>query len=216
MENTPAGTPPARATLSTLNPEQLTLLEAALEATNPVIATAARLMGRLGLRVGEVHGLRWKHIAVRAGIAPQLTITQEITKTGYARTLPLTGQLAHTIGNYRERQWQDHETGTAHQLHHNSPDCFDEEPVIAHRTGAPYAIRTFQWAIGRASTSALGYKIKPHALRHSFATNLLRHTNTRVVQSALGHRSLRSTQIYTHPSMQDLREALEKTETATP
>lgn len=52
-------------------------------------------------------------------------------------------------------------------------------------------------------------KVSPHTLRHTFATDLLRRTgNLELVRRALGHSDISTTQIYTHLTDADLKEAM--------
>jgi len=60
-----------------------------------------------------------------------------------------------------------------------------------------------------AERAGLGSWVHPHTLRHTFATDLYRQTkDLRLVQKALGHSSISTTQIYTHIVDSELEEAM--------
>lgn len=74
--------------------------------------------------------------------------------------------------------------------------------------GKPYSSTSVRKVLKRAVKKANIHKpVKPHTLRHSFATHLLENgTNLRYIQTLLGHTSAKTTEIYTHVTTKVLEE----------
>jgi integrase/recombinase XerC len=85
-------------------------------------------------------------------------------------------------------------------------------PVYVNRFGGRLTTRSVARMLEKyLLQTGLDLRTSPHTLRHSFATHLLNHgADIRSVQELLGHKSLGTTQIYTHLSTASLREAYER------
>ena len=86
------------------------------------------------------------------------------------------------------------------------------DAVFLNKNGTRLNVRSVGRSLHKYLAEAgLDPQASPHSLRHSFATHLLDHgADIRSVQELLGHRSLATTQIYTHVSTQRLRDSYHK------
>lgn len=92
------------------------------------------------------------------------------------------------------------------------PDKVKGNPVFLGSTGIRITARSVERMVEKyIKETGLNRKISPHTLRHSFATHLLNAgADIRSIQELLGHKNLVTTQIYTHVSLEAMREAYDR------
>lgn len=86
------------------------------------------------------------------------------------------------------------------------------KPLFLNARGQRLSQRTLQRIVARRRALAgVSEDVTPHSLRHSYATHLLTGgADLKTVQQLLGHESLATTQVYTHVSVERLREVIAK------
>ena len=69
----------------------------------------------------------------------------------------------------------------------------------------------YKYLVNLAKENGITKEISPHTIRHSFATHLLQGgTDLRIVQELLGHENLSTTQLYTHLTVDRLKNVINK------
>lgn len=148
-----------------------------------------------GLRVSELAGLNEGDLDLGEGIA----IVRGKGKR--ERLSPIGSHASRAL-----RKWLN-----VRKVHAREPRGA-AGPLFVNRFGRRLTTRS----VGRMlekylAVTGLDRRTTPHTLRHSFATHLLDHgADIRSVQELLGHKSLVTTQIYTHVSVSALKTAYEK------
>jgi integrase/recombinase XerC len=87
-----------------------------------------------------------------------------------------------------------------------------DDPLFLSRSGGPIGRRQIQLRFHHwLKKAGITHHLTVHSTRHTFATNLYRQSrDLRLVQTALGHRHISTTEIYAQVEDKTLRRALEK------
>ena len=142
-----------------------------------------------GLRVSELSDLKITSINYDVGFV------RAVGKGSKERIIPLGMKAREAIGKYLLR--------ARPKLLKNQTN----DTLFLSRLGKKIS-RQSLWAVIKfyACKANIKKNIKPHTLRHTFATHLLEHgADLRSVQEMLGHADISTTQIYTHVDKERLK-----------
>lgn len=150
-----------------------------------------------GLRVSELAGLNPEDLAAQAGFV------RVRGKGNRERLVPIGERALAAIRNYRQRL-PEVAAGEGGEDRGRA--------LFLNRFQKRLSVRSIRRILDQlACQCGLPMPVAPHGVRHSFATHLLdAGADLRSVQEMLGHSSLRTTQKYTHVSIDRLMEAYDK------
>ena len=148
-----------------------------------------------GLRVSEVISIKLTNLYLDVGFI------KVIGKGNKERLVPIGDNAVKHIMLYRD-----------HVRSHLAFIRSDSEDILfLNRRGSSLSrVMVFLILKELAQKAGIEQDVHPHTLRHSFATHLVeRGADLRAVQEMLGHKSITTTEIYTHLDRGYLRQTLE-------
>jgi integrase/recombinase XerD len=149
-----------------------------------------------GLRVSELVGLTISRLALAAGYI------RVLGKGNKERLVPIGSTAVKQITLYR-----DHVRSHLPKIKPGNEDIL----FLNRRGGALSRVMVFMILKDLTEKCGFAKSVHPHTLRHSFATHLVEAgADLRAVQEMMGHKSITTTEIYTHLDRAYLRQTMEK------
>jgi len=148
-----------------------------------------------GIRVSELSGLNTDDVDGKNGVI------RVLGKGNKQRIVPIGKTALDSLHAYREALQE--KTGVL-------PG--ENRAFFLNKNGTRLSSRSIARILDKlVRESGIALPVSPHALRHSFATHMLdAGADLRVIQELLGHKSLSTTQKYTHVSIDRLMETYDK------
>lgn len=152
---------------------------------NPKHKIIIMLLYGCGLRMGELLQLRWEDIN-----RDRRTALIRNSKGNKDRYVPISGQMLGEL----EKYWKQYQSKTY--------------VIESREPGTKYSSSSVGTLIKQSARRAgIKRNVHAHMLRHSYATHLLESgTDTRYIQQLLGHKSSKTTEIYTYVSNRHVSE----------
>jgi len=148
-----------------------------------------------GIRVSELAGLNLYDVDAASHVI------RVLGKGNKQRIVPIGKKAIDAIKNYRNK------------LETESGVCSDKNgPLFLNKNNGRLTTRSIARILDKVVRECgMQTPVSPHGLRHSFATHMLdAGADLRVIQELLGHKSLSTTQKYTHVSIDKLMETYDK------
>jgi integrase/recombinase XerC len=148
-----------------------------------------------GIRVSELAGMN------TSDVDPENRMIRVLGKGARERWVPIGEKALNAVRTYRNRLSKKKKISAE-----------DDGPLFLNKNNGRLTPRSIARILDDlVRRCALFHNVSPHTLRHSFATHLLdAGADLRVVQELLGHKSLSTTQKYTHVSIDRLMATYDK------
>jgi len=142
------------------------------------------------MRISEILNLQWQHVDLERR---QITIPSSSSKTNRKRVIPINDTLIRELKRVNS-------SGEGHVFLY-----------LDTKTGKNRPVKSIKKAFNRACERAGIKELRFHDLRHTAASRLIdRGADPVAVQYILGHANLKTTEIYLHSNLQQMRKAIDR------